>query len=111
MISKNIRCSGCGHEGPREVTGTVCHESTSTDMFTVKGHDPYSGSLYFRCPRCRVIVAVNPTEALDSNTLNGHPNPLKSEVAGLARARCPLPVWGGLYSGLTLFFLVVKILY
>jgi len=80
-------------------------------MFTVKGHDPYSGSLYFRCPRCRVIVAVNPTEALDSNTLNGHPNPLKSEVAGLARARCPLPVWGGLYSGLTLFFLVVKILY
>jgi hypothetical protein len=107
MISKIIRCSCCGHKGPREISGTFLEESAK-DMFTPQGHDPYSGTLYFRCPRCMVIVAVDPTEALEYGILSGQPSSLESQTAAVAGKACPLSVWGSLYSGLTLFCLFVK---
>ncbi|OPY08946.1 MAG: hypothetical protein A4E66_01799 [Syntrophus sp. PtaB.Bin001] len=107
MISKKIRCSSCGHESTREIAGSVSQES-ATDLFTDYGHDPYSGKLYFRCPSCKVVVAVNPTDVLEYGPLSGSRSILKSEVAILAGKPCPLPVWGGLYSVLTLFFLIIK---
>jgi len=110
MISKTIRCSCCGHKGPREIGGTFFEESQK-DMFTPQGHDPYSGMLYFRCPRCMVVVDVDPTEALEYSILSGHPSSSKSEAAADTRTSCPLPVWGGLYAGLTLFCLFVRLFY
>ena len=111
MNSQKIRCSGCGQEGRREITGIVSNES-ARDVFTVQGRNPYSGKLYFRCPHCKSVIAVNPTDTLEFDTLTGNVNPLKSEVAvNLVREPCPLPVWGGLYSGLTLIFLGVKFLF
>jgi phage FluMu protein Com len=107
MISKKIRCSGCGHESTREIAGTVSHKSAA-DVFTDYGHDPYSGKLYLRCPRCKVVVAVSPIEVLESKPLSGPRNILKSEVAILVKKQCPLPVWGGFYSVLTLFSLIIK---
>jgi hypothetical protein len=110
VISKTIHCSCCGHKGPRKMIGTVSDESTK-DMFTPQGHDPYSGTLYFRCPRCTVVVAVDAAEALEYSILSGHPSFLKSDTAAVANKSCPLPVWGGLFSGLTLFCLFVKLLH
>ena len=110
MISKSIRCSCCGHKGPRGISETFV-EVPARDFFTPQGHDPYSGTLYFRCPWCTSIVAVNPMEALECGVLSGHPSSLKSEAAAVAGKSCPLSVWGGLFSGLTLFFLFVKLFY
>lgn len=110
MISGKVRCSACGQEGPRETSGALFSESAK-NVFTVQGHSPYSGKLYFRCPRCRAFVAVNPADALECETPTGYATPLNFDVAGLVRKACPLPVWGGLYSGLTILFLVVKLLY
>jgi len=107
MISKSIRCSCCGHKGPRGISVPFV-EMASRDFFISQGHDPYSGTLYFRCPRCTAVVAVNPMEALECDVLSGHPSSLKSEAAAVAGKSCPLSVWGGLYSGLTLFCLFVK---
>jgi len=109
MISKRIWCSRCGHEGPREITGTVPAESTA-EVFTSEGHDPYSGKLYFRCPRCKVFITVDPTDALGSKTMNGHPSPLEDEVARLTRTQGLLPVWTGMYTVLALFILITKVL-
>ncbi|SEM20483.1 hypothetical protein SAMN04489760_106143 [Syntrophus gentianae] len=110
MISKTIRCSCCGHEGPGEMTGTV-FEKDDRDIFPAQGHDPYSGMLYFRCPRCHVVVAIDPTAVLEYNTLNGHPSPLNDDAASATGRAALLPVWGGLFSGLTLFCLFMRLLY
>jgi hypothetical protein len=110
VISKIIHCAGCGHKGPREISGTFFEESAK-DIFTPQGHDPYSGTLYFRCPRCTGIITVDPTEALEYGILSGHPSSLASQATAVAGRSCPLPVWGGLFSGLTLFFLFVKLFY
>jgi len=105
MISKRIWCSRCGHEGPREITGTVPAESR-VDVFTSEGHDPFSGKLYFRCPRCKVLVTVDPTDALGSNTMNGYPPPL--EIARLTKTQNILTVLGGMYTGLAVLILVTQ---
>ncbi|OPY85582.1 MAG: hypothetical protein A4E72_01889 [Syntrophus sp. PtaU1.Bin208] len=109
MISKTIRCSSCGHEGPEEMTGTIV-EKDHRDIFKAQGHDPYSGMLYYRCPRCQVVVAVDPAAALEYNILNGQSSPLNLDAASVTGRAC-LPVWGGLFSGLTLFCLFMRLLY
>jgi len=81
MISTRIRCSYCGHEGPREIAGIVYHEYA--DVFTDQGQGTYSGKHYFRCPHCKIFIAVDPTDALGSNTMNGYPVLLKNEVYGI----------------------------
>ncbi|OPY13645.1 MAG: hypothetical protein A4E66_00692 [Syntrophus sp. PtaB.Bin001] len=109
MISKRIWCSSCGHEGPRETAGALPSESVM-DMFISEGHDPYSGKLYFRCPRCKVFITIDPADALRSGTINGYPNPLEAEAARLSKAQNFLPVWGGMYTGFALFVIVTKLL-
>jgi len=91
MISTTIRCSCCGHEGPREIIGIVNHEH-KTDVFTDQGHEPYSGELYFRCPRCKVFISVDPTDALGSKTMKGYPVPLETEVSRRTKLLWPLHV-------------------
>jgi len=107
MISKRIRCSRCKYEGSAEITGTATAES-STDLFTSEGHDPYSGQMYFRCPRCKVFIAVEPTDALESNTMTGYASQMKNEVARQTKSQWTMPVLGGLYTGLALFILVIQ---
>ncbi len=63
MISRRIWCSRCGHEGPSEITGTVSAEAI-VDVFTSEGCDPCSGKKYFRCPRCKVFITVDPAAAM-----------------------------------------------
>lgn len=49
MLSKAISCSGCGHEGPRDMPGAL-REQFEKDFFSSRGHDPYTGMLLYRCP-------------------------------------------------------------
>jgi len=93
MISKRIRCTGCGHEGPREIMGTGPAEF-QVDVFTEQGEDPYSGKLYFRCPRCGVLVAIDLVTALGTDTMNSCPSPHEIEGARLTRTRSLMSVWG-----------------
>ncbi|OPY15483.1 MAG: hypothetical protein A4E70_01900 [Syntrophus sp. PtaU1.Bin005] len=108
MLLKAISCSGCGHEGPRDMPGAL-REQFEKDLFSSRGHDPYTGMLLFRCPRCGVVVAVDPEEVLGGGPLQGHPPSLTSEAACVTGRSFPLPVLGGLFSGLTLFSLFVKL--
>jgi len=106
MISKRIWCSCCGHEGPREITGAEPAESGG-DAFTSEGHDPYSAKLYFRCPRCKVVITVDPNDALGSYTMNGYPSP--TEAAKLTGTQNFMTMLGGLYAGLAALILITQI--
>jgi len=108
MISKRIRCAGCGHEGVREINGSGPVES-STCVFTDQGHDPYSGKLYFCCPQCGMLVAVDPAEALENDVMNGQPSPVEAEAARLTGTEGLLPVWSGMYAAFALFILVTRV--
>lgn len=107
MISKRIWCSHCNHEGPREIAGGATAEPEA-NVFTSEGHDPYSGKLYFRCPRCKVVISVDPIDALGSFTMNGYPTP--AEAARLNRTQNVMTVLGGLYTGLTVLVLITQML-
>jgi len=107
MISNRIWCSRCGHEGPREIAGTLPVESME-EVFASEGHDPYSGKLYFRCPRCKAFITVDPTDALGFNTLKGYPNPFEIEASRLTKKHNLLPVWSGMYSLLVLLIIVIE---
>jgi hypothetical protein len=106
MISGRIWCSYCGHEGPREIKGIIPAKSTA-DVFRSEGHDPYSGKLYFRCPRCRVFISVDPHDALGSDTMNGYPPPV--EVSRLTEAQNFFTVLGGMYASLIAVILFIQI--
>jgi len=80
MIFSRIFCSGCGYEGPREIPGTETVAFTA-DVFIDQGHDPYSGMLYYRCPKCGVCVAVDPGDALEEDTVNGALSPCQLELS------------------------------
>ncbi len=74
MIFSRILCSRCGYEGPRKIPGTA---ASVEDVFLDQGHDPYSGKLYYLCPKCGVLVAVDPGDALEEDTVNGMSSPWK----------------------------------
>jgi len=57
-----IRCVGCGFEGK------------SGDGFRSEGHDPFLGSLYYRCPSCARQLFVDPMETLASSRVEGVPS-------------------------------------
>jgi hypothetical protein len=57
-----IRCVGCGYEGK------------SGEGFRCEGHDPFLGSLYYRCPSCARQLFVDPMEALASSRVQGVPS-------------------------------------
>jgi hypothetical protein len=105
MIPERIWCSCCGHEGSREIMGTASGEFPE-DVFISKGHDPYSGKMYFRCPHCKVVITVDPNDAFGSFTMNGYPIP--SEVAKLTDAQNILMVCGVMYTGLTVLILFIQ---
>lgn len=108
MIFRTIRCSNCACEGLREIAGTV-PAKPEADVFVDQGHDPYTGTLHFLCPRCRVPVAVDPGDALSTDRLTGYPIPPKTRPAGLTGRLSLMPVMGGIYAGFALFILAAKI--
>ena len=72
MITKNIKCAGCGHEGKVEAHDTVSVTNQS-DIFQTLGKDPSTGFLYFRCPSCNEDVAVDPLKAIATKQMVGYP--------------------------------------
>lgn len=62
MNETTIRCVGCGYEGK------------SGEGFRSEGHDPFLGSLYYRCPSCARQLFVDPMEALASSRVQGVPS-------------------------------------
>ena len=62
MNETTIRCVGCGFEGK------------SGDGFRSEGHDPFLGSLYYRCPSCARQLFVDPMETLASSRVEGVPS-------------------------------------
>ena len=62
MNETTIRCVACGFEGK------------SGDGFRSEGHDPFLGSLYYRCPSCARQLFVDPMEALASSRVEGVPS-------------------------------------
>lgn len=111
MIAERIWCSRCGFEGPREIKGTPSTEKAS-NVFTPEGHDPYSGRLFFRCPKCKAFITVDPAEALGNAIMNGRPCPPEMKAAGQAnlKFKWSLPILGGLYSGLALVMILIHTL-
>ena len=62
MNETTIRCAGCGFEGKPK------------DGFRSEGHDPFLGSLYYRCPSCARQLFVDPMEALALSRVQGVPS-------------------------------------
>lgn len=72
MVTRNIKCAGCGYDGKVEAHDTVdvTHES---NIFKVLGKDPSTGFLYFRCPSCNEEIAVDPLKAIGAKQIIGFP--------------------------------------
>lgn len=103
MISNRIRCLSCGHEGSREILGIGPIESKEF-IFREKGHNPYTGDLYFLCPQCGIIVSVNPTDVLGKDTANGYPVSLETHTGRFTKSKDFLPRWKDIHPALLLLF-------
>jgi len=42
-------------------------------IFKHLGHNPFSGDLHYQCPRCEIVLLVDPMTALGEESLKGFP--------------------------------------
>ena len=88
MPTRDIACMNCGYTGmldihrERDVVQRDC-------LFQHLGHNPFSGDLHYRCPKCEIVLLVDPMAALGEESLKGFPG----EVSDL-----PLRHWSGYRS-------------
>jgi|GEM_PF-620989 len=63
-----VKCINCNYIGILENQGILFDDKTG-DMpksrcFKYKGHNPFSGNLYYQCSQCETTVLVNPMDVL-----------------------------------------------
>ena len=86
MLSRKIKCCGCGIEGEIEIIG-LTSKVRPQDVFRYLGHHEFTGDMYFLCPNCRREVLVNPMETLGPGIIKGMP---QYGAAALGQAGCQL---------------------
>jgi hypothetical protein len=70
MTAKEIHCTCCGLKGEIEYS---CQDlnAVRVKMFKHKGHDPFTGQIYYHCPGCSTILQVDPMDILNNRILKG----------------------------------------
>jgi hypothetical protein len=72
MPTRDIACLNCGHTGMLDIH----RESDVVQrdlLFKHLGHNPFSGALHYRCPKCEIVLLVDPMAALGEESLKGFP--------------------------------------
>ena len=105
MVTRNIKCVGCGHKGKVEAHDTV-HVTQESSIFKTLGKDPSTGFLYFRCPSCNEDIVVDPLKAIAAEHMLGFP-PSKSSSVKKGRSNRHVPIIWGLVSLIAAIFIVV----
>jgi hypothetical protein len=63
-----IKCINCNFVGTLEKQGIAFDGKTGdipiSRSFKHKGHNPFSGNLYYQCSRCETIILVDPVDVL-----------------------------------------------
>jgi len=72
MVTRNIKCMGCGFEGKVEARDTV-GVMPENETFKSLGKDTNTGYLMLRCPSCGKDIAVDPLKAFLSRRMKGYP--------------------------------------
>jgi len=106
MVTRNIKCAGCGYEGKVEAHDTV-GVTQDSNIFKTLGKDPSTGFLYFRCPSCNEDIAVDPFKAIAAKQMLGFP-PSKLSSSKVGRSNIHVPIILGLVSLIAAIFIVVK---
>lgn len=106
MVTRNIKCAGCGYEGKVEAHDTV-DVTQEFNLFKTLGKDPSTGFLYFRCPSCNEDIAVDPLKAIAAKQMLGFP-PSKLTSGKSGRSNRHVPIIWGLVSLIAAIFIVVK---
>lgn len=106
LITRNIKCTGCGHEGKVEAHDTV-DVTQESNLFKTLGKDPSTGFLYFKCPSCNEDIAVDPFKVITAKQLLGFP-PSKITTGKSNRSNRHVPIIWGLVSLIATIFIVVK---
>jgi ribosomal protein S27E/uncharacterized membrane protein len=106
MVTRNIKCAGCGHEGKVEAHDTV-DVTQESNLFKTLGKDPSTGFLYFRCPSCNEDIAVDPFKAIAAKQMLGFP-PSKPTSGKSGSSNRHVPIIWGLVSLIAAIFIVVK---
>lgn len=99
MITRNIKCAECGHEGKVEALDTV-DTSTEYEIFKHLGKDP-SGYLYFHCPSCNSDIGVDTLKVFGKSQMVGYKN-----IGQTTTKNRHVPViWGLIYLAIALFII------
>ena len=72
MVTRNIKCMGCGFEGKIDawdIVGVV----PENEIFKGLGKDTNTGYFFFRCPSCGRDIAIDPLKAFFSRRMKGYP--------------------------------------
>jgi len=72
MVTRNIKCMGCGFEGKIDawdIVGVV----PENEIFKGLGKDTNTGYFFFRCPSCGRDIAIDPLKAFLSRRMKGYP--------------------------------------
>ena len=63
-----VKCVNCNYIGILENQGIVFDDKTGdrphSRCFKYKGHNPFSGNLYYECARCETTILVDPMDVL-----------------------------------------------
>ena len=103
MVTRNIKCAGCGHEGKVEAHDTVGVVPES-EIFENLGKDSSTGFLHFCCPSCNADLAVDPLKAIAARKMVGYSNSASGQVQQTKRY---VPViWGAVYLLVALVILI-----
>ena len=100
MITRNIKCAECGHEGEVEAHDTI-ESSSESEIFKHLGKDP-SGYLYFRCPSCSSDIGVDTLKVFGKSQMIGYKN---IEQATKKNRYVPI-IWGIVYLIIALFIIL-----
>ena len=106
MVTRKIKCAGCGQEGKVEAHDTV-DVTQESYIFKTLGKDPPTGFLYFRCPSCNEDIAVDPFKAIAAKQMLGFP-PSKLASAKSGRSNRHVPIIWGILSLIAAILIVVK---
>ncbi len=72
MLITKIRCLACGNEGEIEIIG-LPPGADPDRLFVYLGNHEFTDNMFFRCPRCKWELLVNPMELLGPGMINGVP--------------------------------------
>ena len=104
MITRNIKCGACGHEGKVEAHDTI-EVVPKSEIFLNLGKDSSTGFMHFQCPSCNEDLAVDPFKVLGSSQILGKPQSITAGIEQEKGKRHVPFIWGAVYILIALFIL------